>query len=232
MEPDADAVPDPSAAPDPKALLDHAQVQQAVHDLGWRVIGHELHADFATGDFARGAAFVATVARRADEAGHHPDVNLRFSDVRVVLTSHDVGGLTSRDVDLADAITLIALQQEIPQRPGRPQRTEIAIDALDIPAVLPFWQAVLGYRRAREDELRDPDEYGPPVWFQQMDAPRPERSTFHLDVLVPDDVAQERLEAALAAGGTLLTDAYAPAFWVLADAEGNEACICTWQGRG
>jgi 4a-hydroxytetrahydrobiopterin dehydratase len=53
----------------------------------------------------------------------------------------------------------------------------------------------------------------------------------HFDVSVPDDEAQHRTRAALAAGGTLLYDAEAPAFWVLADAEGNEACVTTWQGR-
>jgi 4a-hydroxytetrahydrobiopterin dehydratase len=48
---------------------------------------------------------------------------------------------------------------------------------------------------------------------------------------VPHDQAPARLEAALAAGGRLLSDAAAPAFWVLADPEGNEACITTWQAR-
>ena len=64
-----------------------------------------------------------------------------------------------------------------------------------------------------------------------MDAPRPQRNRIHVDVTVPHDVATQRIAAALAAGGTLLSDARAPAFWVLADPEGNEACICTWQAR-
>ena len=72
---------------------------------------------------------------------------------------------------------------------------------------------------------------GPAVWFQQMDEPRPQRNRIHLDVVVPEDEVQERMAAALAAGGTLLTDRYAPSFWVLADPEGNEACLCTWQAR-
>ena len=64
-----------------------------------------------------------------------------------------------------------------------------------------------------------------------MDAPRPQRNRVHIDISVPHDQAQARLEAALAAGGRLLSDAEAPAFWVLADPEGNEACITTWQAR-
>lgn len=48
---------------------------------------------------------------------------------------------------------------------------------------------------------------------------------------VAHDVAERRIAAALASGGRLVLDANAPAFTVLADADGNEACVCTWQGR-
>jgi 4a-hydroxytetrahydrobiopterin dehydratase len=64
-----------------------------------------------------------------------------------------------------------------------------------------------------------------------MDAPRPQRNRIHVDVSVPHDEAAGRIAATLAAGGALLDDKEAPAFWVLGDAEGNEACITTWQGR-
>jgi 4a-hydroxytetrahydrobiopterin dehydratase len=77
----------------------------------------------------------------------------------------------------------------------------------------------------------DPVGAGPAVWFQQMDAPRPQRNRIHLDVSVPAGQARPRIDAALAAGGRLINDQQAPAFWVLADPEGNEACISTWQGR-
>ena len=57
------------------------------------------------------------------------------------------------------------------------------------------------------------------------------RNRIHLDVAVPHEQAEARVAAAVAAGGHLVTDAYAPKWWVLADAEGNEACIATWLGR-
>jgi 4a-hydroxytetrahydrobiopterin dehydratase len=79
--------------------------------------------------------------------------------------------------------------------------------------------------------LVDPTGRGPEIWFQQMDAPRPQRNRIHIDVDVPHEAAGARIDAAIAAGGRLLSDDAAPAFWVLADPEGNEACICTWQGR-
>jgi 4a-hydroxytetrahydrobiopterin dehydratase len=115
------------------------------------------------------------------------------------------------------------------------QGIEIAVDAMDIAAVRPFWQTVLDYvdepGAGPEDALVDPLGQGPPVWFQQMDAPRPQRNRIHLDVSVPPDAAQARIAATLAAGGRLLSDEEAPAFWVLADPEGNEVCVCTWEGR-
>jgi 4a-hydroxytetrahydrobiopterin dehydratase len=116
------------------------------------------------------------------------------------------------------------------------QVIEIGIDALDAAAIRPFWRAVLGYvdepgRSGPWDGLIDPLGQGPAVWFQRMDAPRPQRNRIHFDVSVPHDEAESRIGAALAAGGTLINDARAPAFWVLADAEGNEACVTTWQGR-
>ena len=104
------------------------------------------------------------------------------------------------------------------------QVVEIAIDALDIAAIRPFWKAALAYvdepgRSGPEDPLVDPLGQGPAVWFQQMDAPRPQRNRIHLDVSVPHDEAEARIRATLAAGGALRYDAEAPAFWVLADPE-------------
>jgi len=64
-----------------------------------------------------------------------------------------------------------------------------------------------------------------------MDEPRTRRNRIHLDLTVPHDDAVARVEAALAAGGRLVSDDHARAFWILADFEGNEVCVCTWQDR-
>jgi len=217
--------------------LPPSAVQAAVDPRHWRVVLATVRATFRTGSFARGVELVERIAAAADAAGHHPDVDLRYARVHVSLSSHDVEALTQRDVDLAAAITAIADGLGVPGEPGRPQGLEIAIDALDIAAIVPFWRAVLGYRDERpaapdaSPALVDPDGIGPAVWFQQMDAPRPDRNRIHLDVSVPHDAADARVEAALAAGGRLVSDDRAPAFRVLADAEGNEVCVCTWRGR-
>lgn len=218
-------------------VLGDAEVTARVDARHWRVLLGRLHASFDTGDFAAGLQLVQRVAAAAEDAGHHPDVDLRYPAVHIALFSHDANGLTERDVALASRISALADELGVVGAPGRVQELEVAVDALDIGAVRPFWRAVLGY----EDEpppaaeaspaLRDPAGRSPSVWFQQLDAPRPQRNRVHLDVTVPHDVAQERVRAALAAGGRLVRDSAAPAFWVLSDPEGNEVCVCTWQGR-
>lgn len=92
---------------------------------------------------------------------------------------------------------------------------------------MPFWRAVLGYekRQDTDEDLLDPHGRWPTFWFQQMDAPRPQRNRIHINVWVPYDVAEARVATALDAGGHLVTDQQAPISWTLADAEGNEACV-------
>jgi 4a-hydroxytetrahydrobiopterin dehydratase len=114
------------------------------------------------------------------------------------------------------------------------QTVQVTIDALVGPEVMPFWRAVLGYQDrsdSPDEDLIDPRGRGPSLWFQEMDAPRPQRNRIHFDVWVPHDQAEARVAAAIAAGGRLVTDQYAPSWWVLADAEGNEVDVCTWRSR-
>lgn len=219
------------------ATMRDAEVTEQVDGRHWRVVLGRLEAAFRTGSFERGVALVQRIGAVAEEQGHHPDVVLRYPSVLVRTVTHDAGGLTDRDVRLAAAVTAIADELGIEPDVAAPQVLEVAIDALDIPSVVPFWRAVMGYEDERIDAddaspaLVDPRGVGPSVWFQQMDEPRPQRNRIHLDVTVPHDAAEARVAAALAAGGRLVSEARAPAFWVLADVEGNEACVCTWQAR-
>jgi 4a-hydroxytetrahydrobiopterin dehydratase len=212
-------------------LLKHSDVTAAVDARHWRVLLQSLRATFSAPDFTTAAAFVARVAAVADEANHHPDVVLRWGQVTVTTSSHDAGGLTQRDVDLAATITAIADELGLTGDVPRSEILELAIDALDIPAVVPFWAAVMAYDVTGDDEVSDPAGIGPAIWFQQMDEPRPQRNRVHLDITVPHDQAEARIASAIAAGGHLVSDDRAPAFTVLADVEGNEVCVCTWQSR-
>jgi 4a-hydroxytetrahydrobiopterin dehydratase len=201
---------------------------------------------------AADAASVAVSAAGADGDGH---LSADLYADRVVLRLHSAatGWVTEHDLGLVQRVTEALGALSLRPEPGDgtvvPQAIEIAIDALDIPLIRPFWKAVTGYvdepgppdqlpgslRSCPPDlpdgALLDPLRRGPAIWFQQMDAPRHQRNRIHLDVDVAPELAGPRIDAALAAGGTLLADDAAPAFWVLADPEGNEACVCTWQGR-
>jgi 4a-hydroxytetrahydrobiopterin dehydratase len=183
------------------------------------------------------AASLAVSATGAGGQGHLT-VDIRADRAVLRLQSAEAGWVTGRDIRLAHRVSGALAEREMSTTPGgvAVQGLEIAIDALDIGAVRPFWKAITEY----VDEigpsdlsagLIDPTGRGPAIWFQQMDTPRPQRNRIHLDIDVPYDAARARIDAALAAAGSLLSDQRAPAFWVLADPEGNEACICTWQGR-
>ena len=207
------------------------QFHAAVGVEDWRVLFGWACAHFRTGSFAAGVALMEAIGRLADAAHHHPAVDLRYDGVTVRLRTYDIGGLSERDVELARQISVAARALDLPADPTAVQTVQVAIDALIGPAVRPFWRAVLGYQDVGDMDLVDPHGRGPSFWFQQMDAPRPQRNRIHVDISVPHDQAEARIAAALAAGGHLVTDWYAPAWWTLADAEGNEVDVATWMGR-
>ncbi|WP_167046290.1 VOC family protein [Salinibacterium sp. ZJ454] len=197
----------------------------------WRSVFGGAVAQFRTKNFATGVKLVNFIGELADAANHHPDVDLGYGSVTVRLITHDVDGLSQKDVDLARQISAAAAGLGISAQPAAVQTVQLTIDALEIEKVRPFWRAVLGYKEVGDEDLVDPHGRGPSIWFQQMDVPRSQRNRIHVDVSVPHDEAEARIAAALAAGGHLVTDEFAPAWWTLADAEGNEADVATWQGR-
>lgn len=221
---------------DKHVLSDHdisTEVDGGLED--WRPLFGQLAARFATGDFATGARLVAKVAEVADGQDHHPDVDLRYGFVEVRTWSHDVGGVTRRDLRLARAVSEAAHALGVSAVPGQLQAVEWALDTWDAGEVKPFWAAVLGLEEAEQDVV-DPAGRWPSVWFQPTEQ-RPghlgeHRQRWHADVRVPPEVVQERITAVLQAGGRLVSDDQAPAFWVLEDPQGNRACLTTWLGRG
>lgn len=216
---------------DSTAVLNRAELSAAVEPAGWRLIRGDLCTQAATASVRQSAEAAAALATVSDDS---TDLRLDARPDRLLVTLAEVlrnGRAAAASVTEAGRLSARLRELGLTPEPASAQTAEIAIDALDIPAVLPFWQAVLGYVKESDDAITDPAGKGPSFWFQQMDAPRPQRNRVHIDVVVPHDQAQARIQATLAAGGTLGYDAEAPAFWVLADPEGNEACICTWQAR-
>ncbi|GAB7004620.1 VOC family protein [Nocardioides sp. AN3] len=212
-----------------KQVLGGEGVAAALLD-DWRLLFGALHARFRTGSFRTGMALVDRIAKEAEKADHHPDIDLRYGFVHVRLTSHDAGGVTERDVRLARIISELADGLGAPAQVGALQVVEVGLDTADAAQIRPFWAAVLGLSDVG-DELVDPDGRLPTLWFQETDPHEPPRQRFHFDVRVPPELAEQRVRSAIEAGGTLVSDGRAPRFWVLADAQGNKACITTWLGR-
>src|SRR4051812_45897114 len=151
----------------------------------WRVVANGACAFFRTGSFTAGVELLDAIGEMADEVNHHPDVDLRYAGVTVRLTSHDVQGLSERDVALARQISLAARELDIPAEPAAVQQVDLTIDALVGPDGPPFWRAVLGYRQEGEGAPLDPRRRGPAIWCEAMDQPRPHPNRVHLHVGVP-----------------------------------------------
>jgi len=226
-----------------REALTRTAASEAVEGVGWRYALGALLACVPVRSL-REAASVADVAIGAcgDAADGHLRADLRPDRVELSLQTRTSAVVTTEDTELAVRVTrALAATGHRPagatsaEHPRPVQALEIAVDALDIPAVRPFWKAVLALTDepggGPEGGLVDPAGQLPSVWFQQMDAPRPQRNRIHLDVTVAHDEAEARVRAALDAGGVLVSDAAARAFWVLADVEGNEVCVCTWLDR-
>jgi len=240
--------------------LSAAAAAAAIHRDGWRLLLGGAYSSVAVGSLPAAVEVAAAAVRVCGPDAAHLRLDLRADRVDLVLrtpadlvlrTPADLvlrtpanGRLSRLDATLAARISAAVGELGLATTPGgagaaRPvQALEIAIDALDIPAVLPFWRAVFGYvvaarllAEGHEVIDVDPAGQGPTVWFQQLDAPRPQRNRIHFDLTVAEDEAEVRIAAVLAAGGRLVSDAEARAFWILADPEGNEVCICTWQDR-
>lgn len=98
-------------------LLSDAEIQERANQLeGWTLEGKELRTTRKFKDFVEAIAFVNKLVEPAEAAGHHPDLAISYNKVKITLTTHDAGGLTSKDFDLAKVISLLV---EISEETGK-----------------------------------------------------------------------------------------------------------------
>jgi 4a-hydroxytetrahydrobiopterin dehydratase len=222
-------------------MTDQIRVRQFRESDGvedWRVLGDGACTFFRTGSFAAGARLVDAISELADLDDHHPDVDLRHDGltVRLITITDNYYGMSQRDVDLARQISAVAREQGVYADPSAVQSLLVIPGAPVTAEVMPFWQAVLGYEPRGDtpgEDLVDPRWRGPSFWFELMDEPRPDGGgAIHVAIWVPYEQAEARVAAALAAGGRMVRDQFAPSWWTLADAAGNEADISTTMSRG
>jgi 4a-hydroxytetrahydrobiopterin dehydratase len=203
----------------------------------WRVISEGGCIFFRTASFAESARLVQAIAELPGIADHPPAIDIRAAGVtvRLISVSPDYLGMTDTDVETAQRISGLGREQALAADPAGIQALLVIPGAPDIGKVMPFWRAVLGYEPrvdSPDEDLVDPMDRGAPFWFETMEEPRSDGGgAIHISVWVPHDRAQERIDAALEAGGHMVRDDFAPAWWTLADAAGNEVDISTTRAR-
>lgn len=222
---------------DQQETLSATQVREAGID-DWRHILGRIKARFRTGDFATGLALVNKVGEAAQAANHHPDITLTYADVIVTLSSHYEHGITRRDLDLAQQISGHAAELGIEVDVAGLTQLELGLDTTLGEQLAPFYAALLGAQIVRGEPV-DASGQVPTVWGQDLHQTdealtlpdQQFQQRWHFDVWVPYDEAEHRVHAVLDAGGRLVSDTAAPAYWVVEDADGNRSCICTPYGR-
>jgi 4a-hydroxytetrahydrobiopterin dehydratase len=200
----------------------------------WRKLAQALHARYRVADFTAGAAFAAAVAEAAEAAGHHPDLKLTHEVVDVSLCTREDGlWVTEKDIGMARTISEIARQQGLTSEPAAVTQLELALDTADDSRVTPFWSALLTGSPDNNiyDSVIDPTGRVPSLWFQGTGEHEAPRQRWHFDLWLAPEAAEERIAAAVAAGGSVVYDSEAPSFTVLADPDGNRVCVCTCLDR-
>lgn len=214
----------------------------------WRKLAQGLHARYLVDDFGAGARFVAAVGEAGDEVQHHPRVSIGkgFVDLKLLTddaiyrdddgTEYVVEWPTQQDVDLARSITAIATEHGLTADPASVSVIELGLDTASSATIAPVWAALLTGDATSQghgspsDEIRDAGGRTPNLWFGDLDpnadaaGTRSER--FHVEVYVAPEVAQGRIAAAIAAGGTVVDDSNAPGLTVIADQDGNRGVLC------
>jgi 4a-hydroxytetrahydrobiopterin dehydratase len=221
-----------------KDAISPKQFHQSEGVEDWRVLGGDgATAYFRTPSFATSAKLVQAISALPGVDDERPAIDVRRDGVtvRMITFTKDYAGMTQRHVELARQISAAARKLGLSADPSAVQSVSIIPGATSRAGVMPFWQAALGYEPRIDspaEDLVDAHDRGPAFWFEQMEKPRPDGGgAIHVVIWVPYEQAQPRIAAALAAGGRMVRDEFAPSWWTLADAAGNEADIATTTGR-
>jgi 4a-hydroxytetrahydrobiopterin dehydratase len=208
----------------------------------WRKLAQGLHARYVVADFAAAARFVAAVAD-AGVAGDHLRATIGdgYVDLRLISPDaiyrdgegrdHVVEWVTQPDLEIAARVAEVAAQTGATADPAGITSIELALDTAHEEQLAPFWSALLtGGQEARGrgtigHDVRDVAGRVPYLWFQETEEHETPRQRFHVDVFVPHEFAGVRIAAAVAAGGVVVSEE--DGFTILADADGNKACVST-----
>ena len=156
--------------------------------------------------------------------------------VRFLTRSADGYGLKRQDLDFAREVERVATERGLSADPTAIQSLLVIPGRTSRAEIMPFWQTILGYEPridSPEEDLVDPHDRDAALWFEDMEEPRGDgKGAIHVAVWVPREKAQERIDAAVAAGGRIVYDENAPSWVTLEDPAGNQVDVATVTGRG
>jgi len=193
----------------------------------WVVLHGGAMAVFRVGSLVEAVRLAEAVASVVGLDGAGALMTIGDDQLTVRLT-RDIWQLEQRHLDLARAVSAAVRAHGGVADRARAQEVQLAIAGQPDTVDAGFWRAVLGYAGVADDNAVDPLGHGSTVWMQDLDPAKPLRHAMHVDVSVAREQVQERLAAALAAGGRIVDDSNAPAGWTLTDRAGNRVCICAW----
>jgi 4a-hydroxytetrahydrobiopterin dehydratase len=194
----------------------------------WRVPGTGPQAVFTATSLSHAASLIADVVAAAERFGIMPDVDVRPEGVVVRVPYRTPDGIPAAAVEFAAAVSRAAAERQLSADPARAQSIGIYVAQHSQADVLPFFTAALGYEKFGDSDAVDPLRCGPQLAFNPITGDSPARGRTHFDVYVPADRARARVDAALAAGGRLVDDSHAPAWWSLASPDNHGVDIASW----
>jgi len=194
----------------------------------WRVTSTGPQAVFAAASLSHAAGLVAPIVAAAERSGVLPDVDVRPEAVVVRIPIRTDDGIPAAATAFAAEVSRAAAEQQLIADPSRAQTVGIYVAEHSLVDVRPFFRAALGYEDFGETDAVDPLRCGPQLAFNPLTGDTPGRGRTHFDVFVPADQARARVDAALAAGGRLVDDSNAPAWWSLASPDNHGVDIASW----
>ncbi len=209
-------------------LISAAGFHRARGVSDWRVTGTGPQAVFTATSLSHAADLIAPVVAAAERFGILPDVDIRPEGVVVRIPYRSPDGIPAAAGEFAAAVSRAAAQLQLPADPSLAQSIGIYVAQHSRADVRPFFNAALGYEAFGDTDAVDPLRCGPQLAFNPITGDSPARGRTHIDVFVPADQARARVEAALAAGGRLVDDSRAPAWWSLASTDNHGVDIASW----
>jgi hypothetical protein len=194
----------------------------------WRVTSTGPQAVFTATSLSHAATLVAPVVAAGERHGVAPDIDVRPEGVVVRVPDRTGEGIPAAAAEFAAAVSRAAAELRLTPDPARAQSVGIYVAQHSQADARPFFIAALGYEPLGDTDAVDPLRCGPQLAFNPITGDSPARGRTHFDVFVPADRAQARVDAALAAGGRLVDDSHAPAWWSLASPENHGVDIASW----